>query len=234
MPTRVLAETTTQIVGLQQPVSSLTHLLAAPIFAVWGYYLIRRGRGSSGRVVSLVVLVVTTVFLLSMSGTYHLLSPGMARAVMRKLDVAGVFALIAGTVTPVHMILFRGVQRWAPIALVWSVAITGITLRTIYADRLSSAAGIAIFLLMGWCGVVSCIVLWKRHGFSFVEPLLGGGLAYTIGALILGLNWPTLIPGAIGAHELWHVAVLAGLALHWRFISQFAGGTLAHAATGTS
>jgi hypothetical protein len=54
--------------------------------------------------------------------------------------------------------------------------------------------------------------------------LLFGGIAYTLGAIVLMLNWPILIPGVVGAHELWHFAVLVGLGLHWAFIFQFAGG----------
>ena len=163
-----------------------------------------------------------------MNAVYHLLGPGTGRYVMRQLDVAGVFALIAGTVTPVHAILFRGLNRWAPLLLVWSAAVTGITLRLIFSESLAPGIGTAIFLLLGWGGLISCVLLWWRYGFSFVAPVLAGGVAYTLGAIILGLKRPTLIPGIVGAHELWHVAVLAGLGLHWRFVCGFADG-LPHA-----
>ena len=216
------------IPGFREPVSCFTHLLAAPVFAVLGYFLIRRGRGSRCRTTSLAIMALSSVFLLSMSAVYHLLGPGTGRYVMRQLDVAGVFVLIAGTVTPVHAILFRGFNRWAPLLLVWSAAATGITLRSIFSESLAPGIGTAIFLLLGWGGLISCILLWRRYGFAFVKPLLAGGVAYTLGAIILGLHWPTLIPGIVGPHELWHVAVIAGLGLHWRFVSGFADG-LPHA-----
>ena len=212
------------IPGFREPASCFTHLLAAPVFAVLGYFLVQRGRGDWMRTASLAVMVLSTVFLLSMSAVYHLLGPGMGRYVMRQLDVAGVFALIAGTVTPVHAILFRGFNRWAPLLLAWSAAATGITLRTIFSRSLPRGVGTAIFLLLGWGGLISCILLWRRYGFSFVKPLLWGGVAYTLGAIVLGLKWPTLIPGVVGAHELWHVAVLLGLGLHWKFVFEFASG----------
>ncbi len=173
-------------------------------------------------------MALSSVFLLSMSAVYHLLGPGTGRYVMRQLDVAGVFALIAGTVTPVHAILFRGFHRWAPLFVVWSAAAMGISLRSIFSESLAPGVGTAIFLLLGWGGLISCVLLWRRYGFSFVKPLLAGGVAYTLGAIILGLNWPTLIPGVVEAHELWHMAVLAGLGLHWKFVFGFADG-LAHA-----
>lgn len=212
------------IPGFREPVSCLTHLLAAPVFAVLGYFLVRRGRGNWGHATSLAVMVLSTVFLLSISAVYHLLGPGTGRHVMRQLDIAAVFALIAGTVTPVHAILFRGFNRWAPLLLVWSVAATGITVRTVFSERLPSGSGTAIFLLMGWGGAISSILLWRRYGFWFVKPLLWGGVAYTLGVIVLDLNWPMMIPGVVGAHELWHMAVLVGLSLHWKFIFRFAGG----------
>lgn len=219
------------IPGFREPFSCITHLVAAPVFAVLGYFLVRRGRGSWGRTISLAVMALSTVFLLSMSAVYHLLSPGPGRSVMRHLDVAGVFAVIAGTVTPVHAILFHGFNRWAPILLVWSAAAAGITLRTVFSDRLPYGLGNTIFLILGWGGLISCVALWRRYGLSFVKPLLWGGVAYTLGVVVLGLKWPTLIPGVIGGHELWHVAVLVGLALHWRFVWQFASGPPQQAST---
>lgn len=212
------------IPGFREPVSCWTHLLAAPVFAVLGYYLVRRGRGHWGRTISLAVMAFSSVFLLSMSAVYHLLGPGSARDVMRHLDIAAIFVLIAGTVTPAHAILFRGFNRWAPLLLVWSAAATGISLRTIFSDRLMSGLGIAIFLVMGWGGLISCVVLWRRYDYSFVKLLLWGGMAYTAGVVIIGLNWPTVIPGVVTPHELWHVAVIVGLSMHWKFTFQFAGG----------
>lgn len=212
------------IPGFREPVSCLTHLLAAVVFAILSYRLVQRGRGSWLRTASLAIMGCSSVFLLSMSGVYHLLGPGSGRNVMRQLDIAGVFALIAGTVTPVHAILFHGFNRWGPLLLVWSAAATGITLRTIFSESLPVGVGTGIFLLLGWGGLISYILLWKRYGHSFVRPLLWGGVAYTLGAIILGLNRPTLIQGVVGAHELWHVAVLVGLGLHWKFVFQFADG----------
>ncbi|MEM9400552.1 MAG: hemolysin III family protein [Verrucomicrobiota bacterium] len=214
---------TFSIPGFREPVSCLTHLLAVPIFAILGYSLVRRSK-NWGHAVSLAAMVVCTVFLLSMSGVYHLLGPGSGRAVMRQLDIAGVFALIAGTVTPVHSILFRGFNRWVPLLWIWSAAATGITLRTIFSNSLPPEVAFTIFLIMGWGGLSTCAVLERRYGFWFIRPLLWGGLAYTLGVIVLSFDWPTLIPGVVGAHELWHLAVLFGLSQHWKFVFRFASG----------
>ncbi|RMF39253.1 MAG: DNA-binding protein [Planctomycetota bacterium] len=208
------------IPGFHEPVSCFTHLLAAPVFAIWGIWLIRRGRGSVGRMLSLGVLVFSTVFLLSISGVYHLLGPGTARYVLKILDIAGIFALIAGTATPVHYILYRGKMRWLPLLAYWAVAATGISLRSVFPEGLPLALGVGVFLAMGWAGVVTMFLMWRQFGYDFIRALLMGGAAYSVGAVLLLLDWPVVLPGVIGPHELWHVAVLGGLFWHWRFVSQ--------------
>ncbi|MCG8585741.1 MAG: hemolysin III family protein [Pirellulales bacterium] len=212
------------IPGFREPFACLSHLIAAGVFAIVGVSLVRRGRGSRCRTASLAVLVFSTVFLLSMSAVYHMLDHGQGRYVMRSLDVAGVFVLIAGTATPLLAILFRGWYRWLPLVCIWAFAATGITLRVIFEESMPKSAGTAIFLVLGWIGAIPCIVLWRRYGYRFVEPLLWGGVAYTVGALLIVFRWPVLIPGVIGYHELWHVAVLIGITLHWKFVFQFAAG----------
>jgi channel protein (hemolysin III family) len=212
------------IPGFREPVNCFSHFLAAVVFSLLSFHLIRLGRGSWLRTASLAVMAFSSVFLLSMSSVYHLLGAGTGRDVMRQLDIAGVFALIAGTMTPIHAILDSGFKRWVSLLLIWSVAATGITLRTVFSDSLPSGVGIAIFLLFGWSGLITCILLWKRYGFSFVKPLFWGGVAYSVGAVVLGQDWLILIPGVVGAHEVWHFAVLIGLGLHWKFVFQFAHG----------
>ena len=67
-----------------------------------------------------------------------------------------------------------------------------------------------IYLAMGWFGLFEVIVLGRRYGFNFVKPLLIGGIAYSVGALIdQFLQFAIVIPRIIHPHELLHVAVLA-------------------------
>ncbi len=208
------------IPGFREPVCSISHLVGAAFFAILAFVLVRRGRGDWTKTVSLAVLSVSSVAMLSLSAVYHMLWPGIGRDVMHRIDIAGVFVLIAGTVTPIHIVLFRGLSRWVPLIIVWGVAVTGITLRMVFFSRLPPGSGTIGFVILGWGGALSTVTLWRRYGWSFVEPLVYGGAAYTLGAVLLAAHWPVLVPGVVGPHELWHFAVLAGLGYHWFFVFQ--------------
>ena len=213
--------------GFYEPFSAISHLLGAAVFLVLGGLLLRRGRGSAARLTFLAVYVASCVFLLSMSGVYHMLVlGGTARLVMARLDHSAIFVLIAGTFTPLHGILFRGWLRWGPLALIWACAAAGVCLKSVYFEDLPKWAGPALYLAMGWFGAVSGLLIARRYGFGPVLPLLLGGLAYTAGAVVEYLRWPVLVPGVIHAHEIFHAAVLVGAVCHWLFVRQFAAGAL--------
>ena len=207
------------IPGFSDPVSSLSHLAGAAAFAILGAFLIARGRGDARRVISLVVFAFSCVQLLSLSGDYHLLSPGtMARGVLMRLDHAAIFVLIAGSFTPVHVILLRGLWHWHLLAWIWVAAFAGVVLKTVYFEVTPEWLGLLMYLGLGWLGVISTVALARRSGVRFVLPLVWGALAYTIGALADFLRWPVLVAGIVGPHEVFHLAVLAGISFHWAFI----------------
>ena len=211
--------------GCREPLSSLSHMLGAFVFAAMAILLIRRGRGDWVRTSSLVVMAGSSVFLLILSSAYHLAWPGPARDFLLRADVAGVFLLIAGSMTPVHAILFSGRSRLLALVLIWSVAVVGILLRMIYHEFVTDAVGVSIFLMCGWGSLVTAIVLWRRFGWTFIKPAVFAGASYTLGAIVLLFHGPTIVRGIMGPHELWHFAVLSGLAMHWRFVFQFASGS---------
>ena len=212
------------IPGFSDPVSSLTHLAGAVVFAILSAFLIARGRGDARRVMSLVVFAFSCVLLLSFSGVYHLLSPGTtARGVLMRLDHAAIFVLIAGSFTPVHVILLRDLWHWHLLAWIWALAIVGLVLKTVYFDATPEWIGLLMYLGLGWQGVISTVALARRSGVRFVLPLVWGALAYTIGAVVDFQGWPVLVAGIVGPHEVFHLAVLAGISFHWAFILGIAG-----------
>ncbi len=213
------------IAGFTDPASSLSHLAGAAVFAVLAVLLLRRGRGDTGRMVALSVFAFSCVLLLSFSGVYHLLAPGTdERAVLKRLDHAAIFVLIAGSFTPVHVILFRGAWRWGMLTVVWGAALAGLILKTAFFSSVPESLGLAMYLGLGWLGIFSGIALARRYGFRFIRPLLWGAAAYTVGAVAEFLRWPVLLAGVVGPHELFHLAVLAGISCHWAFILRIAAG----------
>lgn len=148
---------------------------------------------------------------------------------MIRLDVAAIFLLIAGTFTPVHGVLFQGWKRWGILSLLWTIAITGITLRTIFFNSLPLIWGTSIFLLMGWIGLYSTFLVYKEYGKSAGFPVILGGILYTIGAVGDIFRWPIIIPKVWGPHVTFHLFVLGGLSVHWYLISQIADGRLSKA-----
>lgn len=213
------------IAGMSDPVSSVTHLAGALVFAAQAGALLRRGRGSRARLTSLCVFAFSCILLLGSSAAYHMLPPEAAQsAVLKRLDHAAIFLLIAASFTPVHAILFRGAWRWGMLAAVWGAALIGVILKTVYFDTVPEWLGLTMYLGLGWFGAVSAAALARRYGWHAIRLVLWGALAYTAGALAEFLRWPVLLPRIVGPHEIFHLAVLAGIACHWAFISGIAAG----------
>lgn len=211
------------IAGFNEPFSAISHMVGIVAVVALAWPLLRQARGGAGRVVSVAIFLFSAAVLLSMSMVYHMLSRnGNGHAVLLRLDHAAIFALIAGTFTPIHAILFRGWWRWGVLGLIWTLAATGITLKTIFIDSIPEWMGLGFFLAMGWIGLFSGIKIARRHGLGFVMPLIWGGVAYTVAAACDFARWPILIPGVVEAHELFHIGVLAGLGFHAYFIWKIA------------
>jgi channel protein (hemolysin III family) len=211
--------------GFQDPCSSISHLWGAVVFLILGCLLLRRGRGDRGRLIYLGVYAFSCVLLLSMSGVYHMMDRGgMPRRVMERLDHGAIFVLIAGTFTPAHGLLLRGRLRWAPLAFVWVAAITGITLKTIFFNDMAEWLGLSLYLAMGWFGAFSGALLAWHYGFTFIKPMLYGGLAYSVGGVLEYCRWPVVVPRVVHPHEIFHLAVLAGALFHFVFVWRFATG----------
>ena len=211
------------IPGFADPFSCLSHFLGAIIFCLLAVSLLRRAELQRERTVALLIYSSSVVSLLLFSGLYHLFSRGeVMRDVLQRLDHAAIFVLIAATFTPVHVVLFEGVWRWGMMLVVWILALIGIVLSIGFLNTIPEHIDLCFYLGMGWFGTVTGGLLWRRFGFRFILPLVFGAFAYTIGAVFDFIREPILINGIIGPHEVFHLAVLAGIALHWKFIHGFA------------
>jgi channel protein (hemolysin III family) len=207
------------IPGLSQPISSWTHLAAAAVAAIAAIPLIRLSKGKSHRTLAVAIYAFCVVATLAISGTYHSLDPGGgARAVMKRADYFAIWLLIAGTFTAVHGIMCKGFWRRGVLTGIWSYAAIGIFLQIMWFRVFSGLPGRLLYLGLGWFGIASVVKIGRQIGFRTVVPILYAGAFYSVGAVLEATDHPTLLQNWIGPHEIFHVAVVAGVAIHWWFI----------------
>ena len=202
-----------------QPISSLSHLLAAAAAVAAAVPLVRLGRGNAGRMWALGVYVVCVIAALTISGVYHSIGrDSPTRLFMQRLDHFAIWALIAGTFTAVHGTMCRGFWRGGLLAIIWMYAITGVFLQVTWFKLFSGNIGLLLYLGMGWIGVGSIMKIGGQIGFRRVLPILYAGLFFSVGAILEAFDWPTLVRPWFGAHEIFHFAVIIGVGLLWLFI----------------
>jgi channel protein (hemolysin III family) len=211
------------IPGFTDPLSALSHLIGAVVYAVLGIGLVRHGVDRRQRI-SLTIFAVACVSLLGLSGTFHLLPHGPSRAVLQRLDHAAIFVLIAATFTPIHTVLFHGARRWGILLIVWSGATFGLVHKLVYFDQIPEWLSVGSYLALGWLGGVTIVWLWQARS-SHLALILRGAVWYTGGAIIELSDSVTPIPGVMRSHELFHIAVLGGIGCHWRAITNIALAT---------
>jgi hemolysin III len=202
---------------LREPLSGLTHLAGVLLALVGlGVLLVRAsGAGRVDQFVAFGVFGLSLVALYGASALYHLLpvSP-VAVARLRRLDHVTIFILIAGTYTPICVLALEGGWGAGLLGLVWTLALCGVVLKVVWMDA-PRWLSVGLYLAMGWLAVIAASAILQAIPQGGVAWILGGGLVYSVGAVVYGLKWPNLIPGVFGFHELWHIFVLAGSACHF-------------------
>ena len=154
------------------------------------------------------------VTLFSVSAAYHRGSwtPETRRA-LERLDHAAIFGFAAASYGPLALAL-PSAERRLLLTSVWSGAVAGSVLKCL---RLEAAGGAAdvVYLLVGWAGLLVLPSLVSALSAAQLALLLGGGLLYTSGALVLVGRWPDPAPAVFGYHEVGHLVMLLGTALHY-------------------
>ena len=200
--------------GIWEPVSSLMHLLAAGVVLIGAPSLVRSGV-TRDRGIALLAFVVGAGILFLMSGTYHALPPGETREFVRRLDHAAIWLLIVGTFTPFIFVLFEGVLQRAILVVAWTVALVGVILKIFFFDSISEWVGLVFYIAFGWVGVGYMRNLTRAIGWIGPTLVLGGGVFYTLGAVMEFARIPVIVPDVVGPHELFHAAIVMGVICHW-------------------
>src|SRR5690554_2347657 len=160
------------------------------------------------------VFGLSAVLLFGTSAVYHrgTWSPRVA-AVLRRLDHTNIFLIIAGTYTPLAVVLLPEATARTLLLIVWSGALVGLLMRIFWLGA-PRWLYVPIYLALGWVAVAYLGPLWTAGGAAVVWLILAGGLAYTAGAIIYGLKRPNPSPVWFGFHEIFHVLTVVGYTCH--------------------
>jgi hemolysin III len=164
--------------------------------------------GSAHFIVGVSVFGGTMVMLYLASTLYHSLTHDAAKRFFRLFDHSAIFLLIAGTYTPFALGVLRGPWGWSLLAIVWSLAIVGITLKIRKRTR-HSRISIVLYVLMGWLAVVAVKPIVMLIPVPGIVLILAGGLAYTGGLAFFAAQRIRY------NHFIWHLFVIAGTTCHF-------------------
>lgn len=164
------------------------------------------------------------VALFGVSGSYHRGRWGPRwRRRMQRLDHATIFVMIAGSYTPLCLLVLEGWVAIAMLLAAWIGAAAGAVLAWL-GGRRSSIARSALYIALGWVMIVATPQLIGRLTASQLALIAAGGVLFTVGAITLGKRWPDPFPRVFGYHEVWHVLVVAAVVCHLIAISSVIRG----------
>jgi len=164
--------------------------------------------------ISASVFGLSACLLFGVSAVYHRgnWSP-RTDAVLRRLDHTNIFLIIAGTYTPLAVLLLPRDQGTVLLWLVWSGALLGLLARVFWLNA-PRWVYVPVYLALGWVAVAYMGQFWAIGGPAVVWLILAGGLAYTVGAIVYGTKKPDPSPAWFGFHEIFHVLTVVGFACH--------------------
>jgi hemolysin III len=198
----------------------LSHAVAFVIALPLGLALVLEADTGRGRL-SAIVFAATVAAMFGASALYNVPNWREApRRWLRRVDHAGIYALIAGTYTAFGLLVLSGYWRWVVLSIVWAGALAAIVFKFAWVDApkwISAVIGVAL----GWVGVIVSPQLLHAIGVGALLLMLAGGLLYTLGALVYALRRPDPRPAVFGFHEVFHVLVIAAVACQYSAVAFF-------------
>ena len=197
--------------------NTLISSLGAILSLVGGTFLVYRAQGAGHfwHVLGFSVYGMGLVNTFASSALHHGVNGSpKTNHLLRQLDYFAIFIMIAGTVTPFCLILLRNPLGWMVLGLIWTLAIMGIILKGLYPE-IPKWVTLSLYIGMGWLGLLIAKPVYQSIQGHGLFALLLGGIFFTVGGLIYGLEKPNPFPGKFGFHEIWHCFVLAGAASHF-------------------
>lgn len=190
--------------------NSITHGLGALLAVVGSAILVVAAvrHGTAVHVVGSVVFGSSLVSLYSISVLYHASRDPGAKRLLRRLDHAAIFLLIAGSYTPFTLVTLRGPWGWSILAVVWGLAVIGLFSEGALRRR-GVGYAVGLYLVLGWVAVAAIKPLVAALPRTALLLLLAEGLVYSCGTIFY------MTRRIRHHHAWWHIAVLAGSALHY-------------------
>lgn len=202
---------------LEEILNAVTHGIGAAL-AIAAIVLLPIFSNHNAKTVTCVTIYASTLFILYIVSTlYHALGINKAKKVFRILDHCSIFLLIAGTYTPISLLMLPNTLGIVLASLVWATAIVGIVLNSINLKKYAKVSMVC-YIGMGWCVIFAIKPLVESVNTFKLAFLFIGGLFYTIGAVIYAVGKKS---NAKYVHSLWHLFVLAGSIFHFFMIFNF-------------
>lgn len=208
---------------IREPLNAITHLIGIFLSAIALVVLLVNAIMNR----SLLALFGGLIFGLSMIALYsastiyhwYMGSEGIIKR-LRKLDHAMIFVLIAGTYTPICLLVLEGWLGFGLLIGIWSLALGGIALKLIFINmpRVLSAG---MYLFMGWISIAFIYPLYKSLPMNGFIWLVAGGVLYTIGSIFYASKSEKIKIGRWGFHEIFHLFIMAGTFAHFIMIYQY-------------
>lgn len=209
-------------ITIREPGSAITHFIGM-MMAVFAMVplLIKAGISSGEKsFVAMLIFMLSMILLYGASAMYHSVNlEGKYLRIFRKIDHMMIFVLIAGSYTPVCLIVLGGKQGYTLLTVVWSIAIVGMLVKAFWITCPKWFSSL-IYIAMGWVCVFVFGELLDSLPFSAFMWLLAGGLIYTAGGIIYALKLPIFNSkhAYFGSHEIFHLFCMAGSACHFVFM----------------
>ncbi|MEV8330348.1 hemolysin III family protein [Streptomyces niveus] len=194
------------------------HMGMFPAVVVSGIVLIVLADTTKARV-ACAIYAVTACLLFGVSGVYHRGNWGpRGEAILRRLDHANIFLIIAGTYTPLTMLLLPDSTGRTLLWAVWGAAVAGIAFRVFWVGA-PRWLYTPCYIAMGWAAVFFLPDFLRTGGIVVLVLIIVGGLLYSAGGVIYGLKRPNPSPRWFGFHEVFHSLTLAAFVVHYVGIS---------------
>lgn len=197
---------------VREPANAYTHL-AGVLLSILGLVLLLHRSvmyGQPVHVISFTIFGSSMILLYLASTLYHMLPlSDKGIRLMRRIDHIMIYVMIAGTYTPITLIVLEGYLGWALFTIIWAIAVLGILFKLVWFNA-PKWISLLIYLSMGWLALAVFPALWDVFSVSAILWIFLGGLAYTIGAVIYGFKWPNPSPVHFNFHAIWHIIVMIG------------------------